>query len=804
MGYTVYWEFLDWHGEWKRTWPQLITDAKLIIEAADVLACGPTPEEFPRHFWSVSIHEDIDFYPPICEVEDGIWLNGLAEDGHEPFVLRRSHRNHSCKTLFKPYNTIVGCILLRACQLQPDLTSVCCDGNWEESWTDIRELYSELWPDQEIIRPPDLEGMDEKPSDPRHPRSWLNKTSKYDIITTRDTVTIDSPRQDGQRSSSAPLELELKQAANISTWLTHCGTDHQHKSCQPPLFRWSALPGVHFRLVDVKRRCIVQAPLTPAFAALSYVWGGIKQPMLTSATEIVLTREGGLDQTSVRLPDTINDAVALCKSIGLEYLWVDALCIKQDSTRDLKLQMRRMRAIYAGAMVTIVNATGDDAEARLVSCSKETPNPRLLSVQELADVLSKSAWSSRGWTYQELVLSHRVVFCTSAGVYLVCQRNARNIDGQSLRFSHGFLNPSLLMCKPPSMSVSTQNHQLHSFLRAVERYSQRTLSYQKDALNAFQGIIQGYGSIMDQNENAFYYGLPTCAFDQVFCFRTSSHNPPTRRRDFPSWSWLGWSEPVRFDHELIDKVRTWNMIHPPILKDSIRSWPNSIHWETAGLKNLWRPIEHNPFRRNGNEYGEWGFPSAIDSFLNEPALRVAVSIADLRISAEATRMNGDQGHYNIYPVKCTQTPPPEASPKMVSVRELRHRAIPKAYIPTEEEKRAPLIPAERQTMIADAAHHAEDFHDSHQRCEAHMPLGGIWLDQAWRDLRGKNCIMGFVALCGKKKKKAGWVITRLMLTERVAKKDLVWARERVHTLECEIGKETWMRAGAVVLDLRLV
>lgn len=803
MGYSVYWGLHDWHGEWQETWPQLIEDAKLIIEAADVLVCGPTPEQFPRHYLNKQVDEDIDFYPPICEIEDGIWLNGLAEDGHEAFILRRSHRDDSCKTLFKPYDTIVGCILLRAYQLQPDLTVVCSDGNWEEDWADIRRLYSDLWPSETILRPPNLHGVEERPSDPKHPRAWLNKVKQEACITLQDGAAREPQVNGEQKQSSPQLELDPKETENISTWLSRCDTDPEHKACKPLSFTWSTLPGVDFRLIDVKRRCIVQAPLTPAFAALSYVWGGVKQPTLTFATEIALAQEGGLDLTASGLPNTIDDAIVFCKSIGLEYLWVDALCIKQDSTKDLKLQMRRMRNIYASAKVTIVVATGDDANARLISGSNGMANCNSFSVQELADVVCSSSWNTRGWTYQELALSHHTVFCTSVGMYLVCLHNASDINGQTLRFSTKFINPGLLLNKPGFLLDPMQDHQLHHFLRAVERYSQRKLSYQKDALNAFQGIIQSYRTTIDNNENAFYYGLPTCAFDQVFCFRTAHHDPSTRRKDFPSWSWLGWSQPVRFDHDMIERVRTWNMIHPPVLKDSSTVWPKSIHWETAGLKKLWRPIEHNPYHRYGNEYGEWGFPSAIDAFHNEPAFSVAVSISGLRIAKEPAKLKESWGCYDIFPTKCTQMRP-EPPPKMISVWDLMNQPMPKPHIPTEEEKQAPLVPAELQTIRKDAVHYAEDYHDSHQDCEAHIPLGSIWLDKAWRDARPKNCVMGFVALCGKKKKKSGWVIGRLMLTEKVVKKEVVWGRERVQTMDCKITKEAWLKAGSIVLDTRLL
>lgn len=803
MGYTIYWEFLDWHGQWQTTWRQFIDDAKLIIEAADILVCGPEPDEFPRHYYGRIISEDIDFWPPVCEVEDGIWLNGLAEDGHEPFVLRRSHRNYSCKTALKPYETVVGCILLRAYQLQPDLTIVCCDGNWDENWVAMRELYSILWPHEEIKQPSSLHRAEERPSGLYYSKSWLKRADTK--ATTSISHDLGAPiAPTAQDTTKSSFDLLPERAQNVASWLIRCTNDPEHESCRSSPFSWSTLPGVHFRLIDVERRCIVRVPsAAPDFAVLSYVWGGVKQVVLSSNTEKVLLRRGGLDRTGQRLPNTIDDAIAFCKSIGLRYLWVDALCIKQDSGKDLKLQMRRMRAVYAGARVTIAVATGTDADTRIVSDTNKQIDSERLSVLELANILRSSAWYTRAWTYQELVLSHRVIFCTSAGIFPVCQRTAIDVEGQPLPFSHRLLIPDLLLGTPRSLSDPLKNHQLHCYLRTVEEFSRRKLSFPSDALNAFQGIIQNHRTTLDEFDNAFYYGLPTSAFDQTFCFRTKYHDPMTRRNDFPSWSWLGWSQPVKFDVNLIDRIRTWNMIHPPILESSHMSWPNSIEWDTAGFKDLWRPIMSNPYCRHVSEYGEWGFPSAIDSFKNEPALSAAVSVADLRIASNPTRVRGSQACYNVLPVRCSQTPP-DPPPKMITLGELFYRPLPKPYMPSAEEKQMPLIPADRQTKSSDADYHAEDFHTTHDDCEADNPLGQIWLNKEWRDSKPKDCIMGFVALCGEKRKKTGWLITRLMLTQRLKKVDAVWARERIQTMDCEISKNAWMSAGAEVLDQKFI
>lgn len=83
----------------------IVNDAELVIEAADVLVSGPSDN-------------DQDIVLPIINVDDGIWFNGVADDAHEPFHFG-PRGEEWVKTNQKPYDTAVACILLRAYLLAP-------------------------------------------------------------------------------------------------------------------------------------------------------------------------------------------------------------------------------------------------------------------------------------------------------------------------------------------------------------------------------------------------------------------------------------------------------------------------------------------------------------------------------------------------------------------------------------------------------------------------------------------------------------------------------------------------------------
>lgn len=109
LSYTHYYSVHGWDTpEWQQAWPQLLDDTRLILEASDILLSGPTED-------AASIT------PPIVDEEEGIFFNGVADDSHEAFTLPG---DGFVKTLRKPYNIVVGCVLLRAFQLAPSCVVV--------------------------------------------------------------------------------------------------------------------------------------------------------------------------------------------------------------------------------------------------------------------------------------------------------------------------------------------------------------------------------------------------------------------------------------------------------------------------------------------------------------------------------------------------------------------------------------------------------------------------------------------------------------------------------------------------------
>ena len=139
--------------------------------------------------------------------------------------------------------------------------------------------------------------------------------------------------------------------ALLSSWLSLCTDQHGHE-CTPTPFDFH--PGFTLRLIDVKRRCVIDPPPHPRYVALSYVWGSSVQVTLEEKHYARLRSEQGLSDCHADIGTTIKDAMYLCERLGEQYLWVDGLCIKQDDEEDRARQINSMNQIYSSAVFTIV------------------------------------------------------------------------------------------------------------------------------------------------------------------------------------------------------------------------------------------------------------------------------------------------------------------------------------------------------------------------------------------------------------------------------------------------------------------
>ncbi|KAF8457334.1 heterokaryon incompatibility protein-domain-containing protein [Kalaharituber pfeilii] len=318
------------------------------------------------------------------------------------------------------------------------------------------------------------------------------------------------------------------------------------------------------RMVDVVDMKLVHASQDCRYVALSYLWGDVEISYRTVTANY---------QDRFELPPTISDSILLVRSIGERYLWVDSLCIIQDDYADKGEQIGEMHNIYGSSLLTICGAGADSARAPMPGIRPGTrPNAQVIEVVQglhlaiplgdLRGTILGSAWESRGWTYQERVLSMRRLYITPTQAFFNCMTdiwcedsiNERNsFPGKSASYPDKYTS---LPGRPsfPSNNVSSKidYYYYYRFMDAVASYSRRRLTFETDIVNAFMAVLtmftEGFASIYPDpisEFRPFQFGLPMCVIEPTILWLPQGSSPLTRRTGVkdvhtPSWSWLGW------------------------------------------------------------------------------------------------------------------------------------------------------------------------------------------------------------------------------------------------------------------------
>ena len=101
---------------------------------------------------------------------------------------------------------------------------------------------------------------------------------------------------------------------------------------------------------------------------LSHCWGKTR-PATTTTSNLDSHREG---ISIAALPQTFRDAIIITRKLGYRYLWIDSLCIVQDSIVDWQLESVKMNTIYANAVLNIsADAAADSSEGIFASSNRK-------------------------------------------------------------------------------------------------------------------------------------------------------------------------------------------------------------------------------------------------------------------------------------------------------------------------------------------------------------------------------------------------------------------------------------------------
>lgn len=235
--------------------------------------------------------------------------------------------------------------------------------------------------------------------------------------------------------------------------------------------------------------------------ALSYCWGDSPQTYWTTTKNF----EEHLELIPFeKLPLTIQDAIQVTRSLNIRYLWVDALCIIQDSEDDWQAEAAKMMNVYHNAYAVVAANTGTNANSGLFidrnvlesrpcemkfqeSNGKQAVRYRWIHPPRMpwGMAVKSGGLQKRGWTLQETVMPVRVIYYDKNGLFWQCREGIRQERNPCNLITA--LDPVV----PRRIFDSYADDPMNIFTLwgdLVQEFTKRSLTYESDKLVALAGL----------------------------------------------------------------------------------------------------------------------------------------------------------------------------------------------------------------------------------------------------------------------------------------------------------------------------
>ncbi|WYZ40449.1 hypothetical protein EsH8_IV_000790 [Colletotrichum jinshuiense] len=253
----------------------------------------------------------------------------------------------------------------------------------------------------------------------------------------------------------------------IKVWLDGCNKDHTYcsKSINAPFFptRIIDVQNVQNGTIVIREKAEVVSTNTseagstasqasfPEYWTLSHRWGDPKKILqLYKGEKEGITSNERRFRSGIALEElspTFRDAVQLVHRLGHRYIWIDSLCIFQDSKSDWDREAAMMKDVYGNSFCNI-SAIRSSYDVSLGLFGPRIVEPQLLSPfavdmelpvdgklqpgkwnfwydSLLANEMSRAPLNSRGWVVQERFLARRIIHFSRAQMYWECLEHSR-------------------------------------------------------------------------------------------------------------------------------------------------------------------------------------------------------------------------------------------------------------------------------------------------------------------------------------------------------------------------------------------
>jgi hypothetical protein len=323
--------------------------------------------------------------------------------------------------------------------------------------------------------------------------------------------TLDTCSRLDSDSTGSPASFEL-----AKYWIHNCMQNHA--DCPKLSSGWlpkrvvdvgpsdgSAIP----RLIETDDQSFDCTHEDRKFVSLSHCWGS--KQIITTTTGNIDNHKRGICPNE--LSRTFQDAVRVTRSLGERYLWIDSLCIIQDSMQDWKTQSVQMCSIYQRAAFTIMAAhAGGGDDGCFVSRDSLAPFPFRLQFKNKDQKIIATACFlpegrrvefspgrlqlfSRAWVLQEQMISRARLIYSGDKIHWQCQSvtgSERTPEDKTVQFgmSDSSLQISLFALKGLNDNSTFMGSSYQRWYRLIEDYTQRRITKTSDRLIAVEGLAQ--------------------------------------------------------------------------------------------------------------------------------------------------------------------------------------------------------------------------------------------------------------------------------------------------------------------------
>ena len=344
----------------------------------------------------------------------------------------------------------------------------------------------------------------------------------------------------------------------INYWIDKCR--NEHRSCHQ--IEEFALPN---RVVDVGSTSRspflhITGGQKGQWATLSHCWGS---DLLITTTQSTIKQR----QTCIPLMDlqpTFQDAILIVRRLGIQYLWIDALCIIQDSSEDWARESARMHEIYSRASINIAATAGRSSRDGIFrSADKDRCHTKpLVKISSFSSSLKiegslairmqtghyPMVWvvnqplHKRAWVLQESTLSPRRIDFSSEQIYWSCRESTftegdphisqtqdSGMNGKNLfKMPLGRIPPQPYIGTPADISPMSW------WYSTLFLYSRRSLTIPNDSLPAIAGVAR---EVKKRTGYTYIAGLWQEDLHRALLWQSDLSVKRLEKSSVPSWSW---------------------------------------------------------------------------------------------------------------------------------------------------------------------------------------------------------------------------------------------------------------------------